>query len=179
MPRLAQRRRSGHALAVDEHLAFADQRKRHVRERREVAGGADRALRGHVRHQSRVVHGDQRVDDFFPHAGRTAREARGLEREHQAHHRRRQRIADTDAVRSDQVELKRGEIVLADARLRELAEAGIDAIDRRVAARGALHDVGRCLQRRAYRRIERERHAARVDRGDLGEAELAGDDVSA
>jgi hypothetical protein len=43
-------RRTGHALAGIKGLAFADHHRRHVRERREVAGGADGTLFRDHRH---------------------------------------------------------------------------------------------------------------------------------
>jgi hypothetical protein len=64
----AQQRRGGRAPAVDQHLAFAQQRERHVRQRRQVAGGADRSLARDVRHQPGVVHRDQGVDHLRSHA---------------------------------------------------------------------------------------------------------------
>ena len=50
------------ALAVDDELALADQRQREMRERREVARGADRALRRHERDEAGVEEREQRVD---------------------------------------------------------------------------------------------------------------------
>ena len=57
------------------NLALADQRQRHVRQRREVARRADRALARHERQQAGVVHREQRVDHRFAHARAAAREA--------------------------------------------------------------------------------------------------------
>jgi hypothetical protein len=51
-----------------QHLALAQQRQRHVRQRCQVAGRADRALAGHVGHQAGIVHRQQRVDHHRPHA---------------------------------------------------------------------------------------------------------------
>ena len=51
-------------------------------------------------HQAGVVHREQRVDHRLAHARVAAREARRLEREHQPHHRRLQRLADADACAS-------------------------------------------------------------------------------
>ena len=45
-------------------------------------------------------------------------------------------------VRADQVELQRVELVFADACRRQLAEAGVDAVDRGAALGGPLHDGG-------------------------------------
>ena len=68
--------------------------------------------RRHVRHEAGVVHREQRVDHDLAHARVAARQARRLQREHQPHDRRRQRRADADAVRADQVALQRREVGL-------------------------------------------------------------------
>ena len=108
-----------------------------------------------------------------------AREARRLEREHQPHDRRRQRLADADAVRADQVELQRGEIGRARCASGELAEAGVDAVDRRVAAGGALHDGGAGADALARFLAERQRFAAAMDRLQLVERQRTADEVHA
>ena len=148
--------------AGDEELAFAEQRQRHVRERREVAGGADAALARHVGHEAGVVHREQAVDDGGTHARVAARQARRLRREHQPHDRRRQRRADTDAVRADQVQLQRREVGFADPRARQLAEAGVDAVDRGVAFGGAAHDLGAGRDRRQRLRVDVQLLAAGI-----------------
>ena len=72
-------------------LAFADQRERHVRQRREIARRADRALRGHDRQHVRVQQREQHVGDERPRAGEAGREAVGLEQQHPPHDGGRQR----------------------------------------------------------------------------------------
>ena len=57
-------------------------------------------------------------------------EARELQRHHQPHDRRRHRLADAGGVRQHDVALQRREVVAGDAHARELAEAGVDAVDR-------------------------------------------------
>ena len=143
-----------------EELAFAEQRQRHVRQRREVARGADAALARHVGHEAGVVHREQAVDDGGTHPRVAARQARRLRREHQPHDRRRQRRADTDAVRTNQVQLQGREVGFADARARQLAEAGVDAVDRGVAFGGAAHDLGAGGDRRHRLRVDPQLPAA-------------------
>jgi hypothetical protein len=164
MPAVAQRVGSRYARAVDQHLAFADQRQGHVGERREVAGRADRALRRHIRHEAGAADREQRVDHRFAHAGMPARQARRLQHKHQSDDRWRQRLADADAVGADQVELQAIELVGVDARRRQLAEAGVDAIDRRVTLRRALDDGGAGAHGRTRGRVELEACAAGMDR---------------
>jgi hypothetical protein len=52
-----------------------------------------------------------------------------------------QRFAHAHAVGADQVALQHVELRLADALVGQLAEAGVDAIHRRVAVGGALHHL--------------------------------------
>ena len=84
-PRARQRRIGRHALAVEEGLADAEHRGGHVRERREIARRADRALLRHHRDHAAVEHLLHEGERFGPHAGRAAREARELQRHHQPH----------------------------------------------------------------------------------------------
>ena len=173
----AQHRRCGAALACDQELAFAQQRQRHVRQRCQVARGADRTLCRDEGHQAGVEHGQQRVDDQRPHAGRAARQRQRLGGQHQAHHFGRQRRADADRMRADQVQLQRRQVGFADAGGRQLAEAGVHAIHRRAAGGRALHhgsaggDGGMCAV------VDLQRNTAAVHRVQLIEAEMSGTDA--
>jgi hypothetical protein len=136
----AQRRVGRHALAVLPELALADQRQRQVGERRQVARGADRALRRDPRHEAGVEHRQQRVDHLLAHARAPRARLPALSASISARP-ARQRRADADAVRADQVELQPVELVGRDARAGELAEAGVDAVDRPLAGGGARDDA--------------------------------------
>ena len=57
-----------------------------------------------------------------------------------AHRAHRQRLADAGRVAAHQVHLQGVEVGAVDARLRERPEAGVDAVDRRLAGRGAIDD---------------------------------------
>ena len=64
------------------------------------------------------------------------------------------RLADAGGVTAQQVDLQRAERVARDGRLRERAEAGVDAVDRRIAERLAIDDGARrvdALRRRRAR----------------------------
>ena len=169
-----QRKTCRDTLAVLQHVAFADQRQRHVRQRCEVARGADRTLRRHIGHEARVVHGQQRVDHHFAHARVAARQAGGLEREHEAHDLGRERFADADAVRADQVELQRLQLRLADALVGQLAKAGVDAVDRHVAVGGALHHALAGADRIARRDRNAQLDHIAVNRLQLFQRDAAG-----
>ena len=158
-------------------FTFPDQRQGEVRQRRQVARGADRALARHIRHEAGVVHREQGVDHRLAHARGAARQRRRLEREHQPHHRGGERRADADAVRADQVELQAFEPGGIDALAGELAEARVDAIDRRAALRRALHHGRAGAHPLARRLADDEPHAAGVDRLQLVERDRAGTEL--
>ena len=134
-----QRDRAIVFLAADAHAPFADQCERKMRERREIARSADRALAGHDRMDPRIDEREQLLDDDGAHTGVTAREARRLQHEDQAHGRVRERRADARSMRAHQIELQRRELVVRNPCLRELAEAGIDAIERFAAGESRTH----------------------------------------
>jgi hypothetical protein len=97
-----QRLRARQPHAVERGLAFADQGQAQVRQRREVARRAHRALRRNDRQHAAVVQRQQAVDDFLAHARKAAREAGRLEQQHQAHHAIGQRLADAHGMRAQQ-----------------------------------------------------------------------------
>src|SRR5205085_11207745 len=107
------------------HLADAEEREGKMRERREIAGRAERALRRNARIEAAVVEIEQPLDKERPHAGIAAREALNLEREGQAHGRVIEKWAGARGVREDDVSLQLFELVVGDARLRKAAEAGV------------------------------------------------------
>ncbi len=83
--------------AADARLALADQHSGQMRERRQVARRARRALAGNDRNHIRVEELKQRVDDFVTHPGMSARQRGDLEQERQAHHRVGQRLRPVPA----------------------------------------------------------------------------------
>ena len=138
----------GNDLAGQVDPAIAHQRRDQVRERREVAAGADAALRRDQRHGVGVEQPLQRLDHERPNARMAAAEPEQLQDDHQPRHVARQRIAEAGAVRQDQVGLQLGQAFGRDARVGEQAEAGVDAIDGLAAGDDAL-DRRRRSRRRA------------------------------
>ena len=123
--RLARR----HDAAVDARLAFADQHRREMRERRQVAGRADRSLRRNARHDAGIGERDERLDHRPAHARVAARERRRLERDDETHDGVVEQRPGAGAVRQHQRALQLRETRVVDARAREQAEAGVDAVD--------------------------------------------------
>ena len=119
----------GHDRSAKVDAAFAHQGRDHVRERGEVARGADAALRRNHGHGVSIEQRHQRVNHFAPHARMAATEPDQLERDHQPDGAARERVAKPAAVAEDQIALKVGELRRGDARLGEQSETGVDAID--------------------------------------------------
>jgi hypothetical protein len=89
-----------------------------------------------------------------------ARERIDLERQDQPHDGIGQRIADARGVREQQIALQQLELIGRDARLREQAEAGVDAVGG-VAGATIIDQRGRGRDAFAVRSRERDRRARR------------------
>ena len=114
----------------------------HVRERGEVARGADAALRGDERHGVGVEQRHERVDHFAADPAVAAAEADQLERIIMRTVLRGKRVAEAAAVAEDEVALELAELVGGDAGLGEQAEAGVDAVDGLAAGDDAIDRGG-------------------------------------
>ncbi len=126
-----------HQFAVYPRLADADQHARHVRERRQVARGADRALGRYPRIDVVIDQRAQRVDQLEPYAGETLGQRDDFHQHDQAHDVVAEVLPDTDRMRAHEILLQLHEFVVADVDARELAEAGVDAVN----LSAALDDV--------------------------------------
>ena len=172
----AERLGGGQALALEDRLALADHGGGHVRERREIARGADRALPGDDRQD---VAGEHRLDERHGrrlHPRGAAAEGGELEREDEADHRRRQRLAHAAAVREDEVALQRRHVAGLDADRGELAEAGVDAVDGRRAGGDRADAGGGAGDAGGGGGVEPDRRAVAPDALEVAERNPAGGD---
>ena len=127
--RARQRRRAGHPLAGELGLALADQHEREVRERREVARGADRPAARDHRDDAALQQPEQQLDQLHADARVPPPQRRREQQHHAAHDLGLERRARPDGVRAQQVDLQLGRVGGVDPHGRELAEAGGDAVD--------------------------------------------------
>ena len=116
--------------AADADFALAEQRQRAVRQRRQVAGAAERAVLAHHRGDPGVERGGVGLRHHGAHAG-AAGAQRGQAQKHQSaddllFHLR----AGARGVGADQGDLQLGAHVLRDVLGGQRAEAGGDAVDR-------------------------------------------------
>ena len=158
-------------LALHTYPALADQRERQVRERREVTGGANRALRRHDGMDACVREREKPLNHDRAHAREAAREACRLQHQDHPHRRVRERRADAGRVRAHEVELQRREFVVGDPCLCELAEAGVDAVERLAGREPRAHRRERRLDGAPPalgegKRIRAARNAAQVRERD-------------
>ena len=120
-----------------------------MRKRREIAGGADRTLAGHDGMDARIHQLQQPLDHDRAHAGESARKARGLEHEGETYRGIRERHADARRMRAHEIELQCRKLAVGDARLRELAEAGVDSVQRFARLQSRANRSERLLDRLA------------------------------
>ena len=142
---------------LDPRLALADERQREMRERREVAGGADRAAARHDRQHAAVEQREQQLDGLDPRARVALRERVRAQEHRRADDLVGVRLADAARVRAEQPQLQLGGLLLRDRDRDEAAEAGVDAV-------GVL---AACRARRA-RRARGRRSSSPAPVGELG-----------
>ena len=132
-----------HQVALHAHLADAEQRARHVRERREVARGADRTARRNAWVDALVEQRAQGFDEHQPHT----REALGQRDDFHQHDETDDVVieifADADGMRAHEVFLQAFEFVAADAHRCQAPEARVDAVDAAAAREQFVDDLGR------------------------------------
>ena len=165
-----------HAHAAERYLADADERRRHVGERRQIARRTDRALRRNDRQDAALEEDEKLLDRRPADAGSALREAGDLERHDQAHDRLGQRLAGAGGVRDHEIALERGEIAIGDADAGELAEAGIDPVHRLAFREDLADGRGAGIDERAREGGEGHRGAF-IDRAPVVEPHRARPDL--
>ena len=142
-----------------------------MRERRQVAGSAHRALRGNARRHAGVDERDERFDHRPAHAGVAAGERGRLQRHDEAHDRIVEQRARAGGMRQHERALQLGEARVVDARPCEEPESRVDAVDRAARGDDAVDRQRRGIDRRLRGDIDRERHGLRPETAQIGEPE--------
>ena len=153
-----ERRLRRNARAVDEELADAHQGRRHVRERREIAGRADRALAGNDRDQVRFEAAPPGAR--WSTSARPRRPARGSRASAPSRGARPATGSGSPTPAACESTMLRWSVArsaVADAHARELSEAGVDAVDRLALGDDGLDGPGAGLDGGAAILIERDR----------------------
>ena len=139
---------AGQASAVEIGFAFADEHQRDVGQRREIATGADAALRRNDGRHAAIQQIAQAFRDHGPDARKTFGEHVGADEHHAADFVAGERRPHSAGVRADHVALQLLELVGRDANVGEQSDAGVDGIDRGVAEREFFDHRARAEHRR-------------------------------
>jgi hypothetical protein len=131
--------------SLNEDLALADERQRHVRQRRQIAGGSHASLLRHHGVNPRVQQLRQLMDQNRPHAAGLFEQDVGAEQHDPAHDIHRERCAHTRDVTQNQIALKLEELILRYPHTGQLAETGVQPVDRAVTCCGPLDGRPRSL----------------------------------
>ena len=140
-PGLGQGRAAGHDGRPVPGLAFAHQQQGHVRQGRQVAGGADAALAGDHRQHAAVEALGQELDGLGPDPGMGLQQAVDAGGHQGPGLLLGQRLAHAGGLAADQVQLQLGQLPGRDDHGGELAEAGVDAVDRPALVQDPLDDL--------------------------------------
>ena len=172
IPARRMRVAAGQNFALIRRAPFADHHLRQMRERREIAGSSDRALRRNHRVHSGVEHRAERFDGLRADAAEAFGQRIGAQQHHRARFRFAQRRADAASVRAHEIHLKLAHLFGRDAHRRELAEAGVDAVGGFARGDDAIDDRARSLH--AFDRVGRQRDflAAKRDVVQLREGQI-------
>ena len=163
----------GRRVALEGGLALADQRQREVRERREVAAGADGAAARHMRQHAAVEALDEQLDRDRPRARVALRQRVRAQQHRRADDLVRVGLADPAGVAAQEAELELLGQLLGDRARDEAAEAGVDAVGVLLAAvRGLLDELAGRAHALARRVREADRPGVDGDLPDVGERQI-------
>ena len=172
-------RRSVDGVAALDHFALAEQHERDMRERREIATAAERAVLGDPRRDAGREQVEQPVGQHRPRPTATHRERARTQQHHRPHDLGLDRVAHAGGVRSDQCGLQAGSARGLHVHIGERAEAGRHAVDRQPRRGQLLDDVARRLHRGPCLIAQHRTRPATGDRHDLVDRETVAreDDV--
>ena len=151
---------SGHRLSA---LALADQRQGDVRQRSQIAAGAERSVLVNRGDDAGVEQGEDRVDDDLAHTREPHRQGARPQQHHRPHDFWFDQRAHAGGVRADEGALQFLASLRRDDRGGQRAEPGGDAVDRVVAFGQALDDGRAARDCLAGRRCQPHRGAPAGD----------------
>jgi hypothetical protein len=146
-------------------FTLADQYEREMRERCEVAACANRTARRYDRMYGAVDQRQQQLQCFDANSGKSFGEHIRAQRHRRADHGDRQGIADTGRVTAQQIHLQFGERFVRDPHVGEVAEAGVDAVGRRIVV-GSLVNDDACRAHALARHVAEREWLVAVRDGD-------------
>jgi hypothetical protein len=132
-------RRAGPAGTPVGQRPLTDKCECDVTERGEVTARTDTSLLRHRRHEAAVDERHQGVDQFRPDTAGGAHQHVGAKYHHRAHHVSGHQGAHTRSVTANEVDLQLLQLVGRNPDIRQLAEAGVDAIHRGAGRHRGFH----------------------------------------
>ena len=135
---------AGEQLSLIVSLAESQHDENHVRERRQIAGSAERTLLRDKGRHALVEHRNHGLKGLEAYAGVALREVIDAKQQHAARHILREGISRADRVRDDQVLLQFLALIGADDDIAELSEARRNAVDHLLLCDQIVHNLPGC-----------------------------------
>src|SRR6266513_5671068 len=114
-----------------------------MRERSEIAAGADRAFFWNDRRHTPIEQLTERVDDFETDAAEAEGKHIRAQQHHRAHLGFRKRIANSASVTANKIELELGQSIVRDANIGQFAKTRADTVNDIVARNDTFDDPTR------------------------------------
>src|SRR5439155_12034258 len=114
---------------AEERFPFTNHSEGQVRERGEIATGADRSLLGNERVNAAIQHLAEQLNHLESHTAKPEREDICTQENHRAHFRNRERLANPATMAADKVELQFAQRFRFNFDIGKFAESGADSVD--------------------------------------------------
>src|ERR1700738_53892 len=138
-----------------------------MRKRCEIAACSDRSLLGDNRMDAAIQHFTKHVDDLATNSAEAEREHIRAQQHHGADFRLGEWRADAAGMAANEIELKISQFVRWNAHVGEFSEAGVYAIDHRIALNDVLDDLSRSVYAFASSCGDLNGFVSRNNRSDL------------
>ena len=119
-----------------------------------------------------IDHVAEEVDDFGPHTGSARGQRVCPKQEDGPHDIHRKWRPDADRMAPDEIALEGSELVVRDTHGGEVAETGVDTVDRIVGSSDLRDDFRRLLHLPLRRPVEADGHVAPRHRDDVGDRQV-------
>ena len=143
-----------------------------MRERREVAAGADRAFLWNNRMHAPVQHLAKQLDDLVTDSAETERQDVRTQQHHRPHLLSGKRISNSACVAAYKVQLKLAQFAMRNPGIGELAKSGVDSVNHLIAPNDLFDQFARRQNPRTRQRRNVNGLASQSDRCELNKRNL-------
>src|SRR5439155_22525018 len=126
---------------AEERFPFTNHSEGQVRERGEIATGADRSLFGNERVNATIQHLAEQLNHLESHTAKPVREDICTQENHRADFGNRERLAQPATMAADKVELQFAQRFRFNFDIGKFSESGADSVDDVAAFKNFLDDV--------------------------------------